>query len=99
MTSQAPSQDGQARIRGLADLIRTRCELPGFAPAGRLPTERRLADEFAVTRTQVRQALAVLEAEGRISREVGRGTFLRRVGGSGAAAAALRDGDPADFSP
>ncbi len=30
-----------------------------------------------MTRTAVRHALAVLEAEGRISREVGRGTFLR----------------------
>ncbi len=63
--------------RGLAELIRARFELPGFAPGGRLPTERRLADELGVSRTQVRHALAVLEAEGRISREVGRGTFLR----------------------
>ena len=44
---------------------------------GRLPTERQLAAQLGVTRTMVRHALAVLEAEGRISREVGRGTFLR----------------------
>jgi DNA-binding FadR family transcriptional regulator len=46
-------------------------------PGARLPTERQLAADLGVTRTMVRHALAVLEAEGRISREVGRGTFLR----------------------
>jgi DNA-binding FadR family transcriptional regulator len=73
--------------RQLAQLILARCEDPTYAPAGRLPTERSLATEFGVTRTVVRHALAVLEAEGRISREVGRGTFLRAsgpVGGAGA---------------
>jgi GntR family uxuAB operon transcriptional repressor len=45
--------------------------------AGRLPPERQLAAEFGVTRTTVRNALALLESEGRISREVGRGTFVR----------------------
>jgi DNA-binding FadR family transcriptional regulator len=40
-------------------------------------TERQLALDLGVTRTMVRRALAILEAEGRVSREVGRGTFLR----------------------
>jgi GntR family uxuAB operon transcriptional repressor len=66
--------------RHLAQLILARCRDPAYAPAGRLPTERSLAAEFGVTRTVVRHALAVLEAEGRISREVGRGTFLRAPG-------------------
>lgn len=63
----------------LAQLILERCADPDFAQGGRLPTERSLAGEFGVTRTMVRHALAVLEAEGRISREVGRGTFLRQA--------------------
>lgn len=46
-------------------------------PGSRLPTERQLAADLGVTRTMVRHALSVLEAEGRVSREVGRGTFLR----------------------
>lgn len=62
---------------GLAEAILSRCTEPDYPPGGRLPTERRLASELGVTRTMVRHALAVLEAEGRISREVGRGTFLR----------------------
>jgi DNA-binding FadR family transcriptional regulator len=65
----------------LAQLILTRGGEPDYAPGGRLPTERRLASEFGVTRTMVRHALALLEAEGRISREVGRGTFLLRHDG------------------
>ncbi len=61
----------------LADQIITRWARSDAAPGGRLPTERELASQLGVTRTMVRHALAVLEAEGRISREVGRGTFLR----------------------
>lgn len=61
----------------LAELILERCAADATGPGSRLPTERRLADELGVTRTMVRHALALLEAEGRISREVGRGTFLR----------------------
>ncbi len=63
--------------RDLARKILARCEEPTFAPGGRLPNERSLATELGVTRTLVRHALTVLEAEGRISREVGRGTFLK----------------------
>jgi DNA-binding FadR family transcriptional regulator len=64
--------------RDLARLILDRCKAHDFAPTGRLPNERSLAAEFGVTRTLVRHALTVLEAEGRVSREVGRGTFLRK---------------------
>ncbi|HWE13005.1 MAG TPA: FCD domain-containing protein [Solirubrobacteraceae bacterium] len=76
--SPSPAQpQPPAYGRDLARLILARCEDPAFAPAGRLPNERSLAAEFGVTRTLVRHALTVLEAERRVSREVGRGTFLR----------------------
>ena len=64
----------------LAELILERCSGGASGPGSKLPTERQLASELAVTRTMVRNALALLEAEGRVSREVGRGTFLRRGG-------------------
>ena len=64
----------------LAELILERCSEASRRPGGRLPTERQLAADLGVTRTMVRHALAVLEAEGRISREVGRGTFVRDAG-------------------
>lgn len=70
----------------LAQLILTRGAEPDYAPGGRLPTERSLANEFGVTRTMVRHALALLEAEGRVSREVGRGTFLLPSDGRGPSA-------------
>ena len=48
-----------------------------MAAGARLPTERQLSIDLGVTRSSVRHALAILEAGGHISREVGRGTFLR----------------------
>jgi GntR family uxuAB operon transcriptional repressor len=66
----------------LAELILARTQSGGpqaTDPQGgsRLPTERQLSIDLGVTRSSVRSALALLEAQGRISREVGRGTFLR----------------------
>ena len=65
------------RGRRLAEVILADSRRAGMGPGSRLPTERQLAADLGATRTTVRRALAVLEAEGHISREVGRGTFLR----------------------
>jgi GntR family uxuAB operon transcriptional repressor len=43
----------------------------------RLPNERQLASNLGVSRTAIRHALEILEAEGRVTRQVGRGTFVR----------------------
>ncbi len=61
----------------LAELILSSVRQRGSLPGSRLPTERQLSVDLGVTRSAVRHALAILEAQGRISREVGRGTFLR----------------------
>ena len=76
MANQSAPIRPPAYSHELAQMILTRGSEPDYAPGGRLPTERSLAGEFGVTRTMVRHALALLEADGRISREVGRGTFL-----------------------
>ena len=65
--------------RRLAGLILAECERAGLGAGARLPTERQLAADLGVTRSGIRHALAALEADGRISREVGRGTFLRGI--------------------
>lgn len=66
-------RDAAERIRAMIDGGRLRG--PGRLGAGRLPSERELSDELGVSRRVLRQALGLLEAEGRISRQHGRGTF------------------------
>lgn len=59
----------------------------GDWPAGfRLPTVQALALELQVARITVRQAYAILVADGLISSERGRGTLVRETPGPGAAA-------------
>jgi DNA-binding FadR family transcriptional regulator len=48
----------------------------GFGHNARLPPERSLSQEFSVSRSELRKALAALEADGLIWRHVGRGTFI-----------------------
>ena len=93
----------------LAEIILAESRRAGLGRGSRLPTERQLAVNLGASRTSVRRALTVLEAEGRISREVGRGTFLREepwpVGNGtadGANGAEARDAarpDQAGFAP
>jgi len=81
----------------LAELILAESKRAGLGPGSRLPTERKLAADLSVTRSEIRHALAALEADGLISREVGRGTFLREA--AGRRFAALRDGEAASSNP
>jgi len=72
VSARAASRTGARRIR---DFIVNAAD-GSLAPGARLPTERELARRFAVPRNAVRRTLAQLEAEGAITRHVGRGTFL-----------------------
>ena len=47
-----------------------------WRPGDRLPTERELVERFAVARNTLRKSLDRLEASGKITRHVGRGTFV-----------------------
>ena len=63
----------------------------------RLPPERQLADQLGVSRAELRKALAELETEGRLWRQVGKGTFLgfRPLDTSADIAAMARRSNPA----
>jgi len=106
----APGPAAMHAERGqrLAELILAESRQAGQGRGSRLPTERKLAEDLGVTRSSVRHALAVLEAQGRISREVGRGTFLRDLEPSPAhppvanppvASPSAPDAGTADFAP
>lgn len=72
MTRQA-TRNGVRRVR---DFLVDASANGAVSPGGKLPTERELAERFSVPRHAVRRTLAELEAEGSITRHVGRGTFL-----------------------
>ena len=83
--------------RALAALILAESQRDGGRQGPRLPTERQLALDLGVSRAAIRHAMALLQAEGHVSREVGRGTFLRGVpdpGADGPAAAPAAPGAP-----
>lgn len=75
----AEGRGGPGATRGLAlaELIVSHALRLGLGPSGQLPTERRLAVDLGVSRSAVRNALGLMAAQGQISREVGRGTYLR----------------------
>jgi GntR family transcriptional regulator, uxu operon transcriptional repressor len=76
---QVPDGATRHSERGLelAELIMSHALRIGLGPGGRLPTERQLAQDLGITRSSIRYALGIMEADGHISREVGRGTYLR----------------------
>lgn len=58
--------------------LRARLDAEEFRSGDRLPPERQLATELGVSRSLLRGALSILEAEGKIWRGVGQGTFVGR---------------------
>lgn len=66
----------------LTELLTREIETGRWAAGERLPSEPAICEQFGVSRTTVRQALAALESDGLVRREKGRGTFVaeRRAG-------------------
>src|SRR5919107_4351372 len=67
----------RAVSRQLADLLRDQIESGERGRGEPLPSELRLAQEYGISRTTVRQAIAQLRTEGLVTVERPRGTFVR----------------------
>ncbi len=73
-TQPAP---GQSRYGWLAASLRARITQGEWVPGTALPAETALAKEHGVALGTLRQALAVLVAQGLLERQHGRGTFVK----------------------
>ncbi|MGF1686485.1 phosphonate utilization transcriptional regulator PhnR [Photobacterium japonica] len=60
----------------IKDAIVEQIETGQLSPREKLPAERKLAESFDTTRVTLREALSLLEAEGRLYREDRRGWFI-----------------------
>ena len=78
----------------LRNLLAQELRQDRWAVGEKLPTERELGASYGVARNTVRRALDALEAEGLITRHVGRGTF--RNAPPGAAPAGEEELSPSD---
>jgi GntR family uxuAB operon transcriptional repressor len=68
--------DAEASV--VADAVLQHAREAAAHKGTKLPTEREIGRDLGLSRHSLRRALALLEADGWISREVGRGTFLMR---------------------
>jgi GntR family transcriptional regulator len=60
----------------VAAALRRRIEIGGWKPSEKISTLEELEEEFQVARVTVRQAVELLEREGLVTRQQGRGTFV-----------------------
>ncbi len=68
---------GEPLYRQLADDLRTRILAGEFPVPDAMPTEAQLSQRYRASRITVRHALALLDQEGLVHREQGRGSFVR----------------------
>ncbi|MCX2967865.1 MULTISPECIES: GntR family transcriptional regulator [Streptomyces] len=71
-----PTSD-RAVFRQIADQLREAIDRGRFAEGAKLPSEAELVDHFGVSRMTVRNALSMLQSEGLVSSEHGKGVFVR----------------------
>ena len=66
----------QRNDHNVREYLTSAIERGAYTSGSRLPTERELCEQLSVSRSAVRNALAVLEGEGRIVRIAGSGTYV-----------------------
>lgn len=66
-----------SQAQRVVDSLRSKIRSGQWLPGTKMPSHTALAEEFGVAPLTVRHALSVLEQEGFISRQHGRGTFVQ----------------------
>jgi GntR family transcriptional regulator len=74
---RALRRTGEPLYRQLAEDLRARIRSGEFAVSAPMPTEAQLSERYRASRITVRHALAMLDQEGLVHREQGRGSFVR----------------------
>jgi GntR family transcriptional regulator len=77
----APSSDNAAHqppSRRIADELRRAIKTGAYQPGDKLPSSRDLAQTYATARNTASEALRILESEGLVDAQHGRGVFVRR---------------------
>ena len=71
-----PHRSAVPRYIQIAETLSARIDAGALAPGDRLPAERALSQQFGVNRMTLRQALQILEGQGRLIRRQGDGTYV-----------------------
>jgi DNA-binding FadR family transcriptional regulator len=66
----------------VADRLLAKIRQDDLQPGTRLPSEQNMAEHFGVSRTVIRDAIALLKAEGLLETRKGSGAFIRRPASS-----------------
>src|SRR5690349_7102280 len=73
----ATPMNRQLKHREISRQLRAEITTGRFAPAGRLPAEKKLVERFHVSRPTIARALRDLQDEGLVERRAGSGTWQR----------------------
>ena len=87
-TGDGAAAEPRHRAQGALTQLRAWLSQRPRTPGERLPPERQLCEMLGVSRSELRKALAQLEAGGEVWRHVGKGTFIGAAPGEGADLAA-----------
>src|SRR3954464_6803164 len=87
------SPDGAPRYEQIAAVIEAAIDRGDFRVGDRLPTVRALARQLDVSGASVAGAYSLLARRGRVSAQVGRGTFVTAPSSEGGGPAAAPGGD------
>jgi DNA-binding FadR family transcriptional regulator len=81
-------ENSRQQLQRIRDFVLGAASDGTLVAGAKLPTEREFSKRFKLPRNAVRRALAQLEADGYVTREVGRGTFMTGPSTAGESAAA-----------